>query len=284
MAETSPTLRRRQLAAQLRELRKRAGLSIEEVAQHLLCSTAKISRIETAKRAVSLRDVRDLCKLYGVGDEERIDALMTLAREARLPGLRGEFGYLGEETLQPYIDLEAAASSVLEFQTCFIPGLLQTEDYARTLIRGLLPRIGQDLLDARVRARKKRQERLARAELSRYWAIFDEAALLRVVGTTQVMREQLDHLVEMSELPHVVIQVIPLTVGPYMGLDNSFSLLRMADPSLPYVAYTEGIITAEYWEKKSDIETFQEAFEQIRATALDPQGSINLVKQRRDSI
>ncbi len=277
MAETSPTLRRRQLATRLRDLREQKGLSIKYVAEQLLCSPAKISRIETAKLSVSLRDVRDLCKLYGLADSVQLDGLMTLAREARQPGMRDDIGYRREEALLPYIDYETAASAVTEFQASFLPGLLQTEDYARALIRGMLPRISDDSLQNRTKLRMERHQRLLREELPRYWAIFDETALHRRVGGREIMRSQLEYLVELSELPHVDIQVIPFEVGAYMGLDNSFQVLEIPDPTLPRLVYTEGIATAEYFEKASDLGVYQETLERLRAAALDPRGSVRLI-------
>lgn len=281
MATVNPTLRRRQLAAQLREMRRESGLKIEEVAERLLCSTAKISRMETAQRRVSLRDVRDLCELYGA-DEAKKKMLMTLAREAREPGLRDEVD-IGNPKLQTYPRLEAAASAVSEFQNSFIPGLLQTEDYMRALIRGVLPGISQDVLNARVEVRLERQQRLLRGELPRYWAIVDEAALHRQIGGPKVMRRQLEFIGEMSELPHVIIQVIPFEVGAYMGLDNSFHLVEMKDTMTSDVVYLEGIVTADYLERPSDLQIFREALERLRAAALNPQASLALIEKIKNT-
>ncbi|MEV5408259.1 helix-turn-helix transcriptional regulator [Thermopolyspora sp. NPDC052614] len=281
MATVNPTLRRRQLAAQLREMRRESGLKIEEVAERLLCSTAKISRMETAQRRVSLRDVRDLCELYGA-DEAKTNMLMTLAREARQPGLRDEVD-IGNPKLQTYPRLEAAASAVSEFQNGFIPGLLQTEDYMRALIRGMLPGISQDVLNARVEVRLERQQRLLRGELPRYWAIFDEAALHRRVGGPKVMFRQLEQLGELSELSHVVIQVIPFDVGAYMALDNSFHLVEMKDTMTSDVVYLEGIVTADYLERPADLQIYREALERLRAAALNPQSSLALIEKIKNT-
>ncbi|GAA4563254.1 helix-turn-helix domain-containing protein [Planotetraspora kaengkrachanensis] len=279
MADTNPTLRRRQLATQLREMRLGAGMTIDEVAQQLMVSTAKISRLETGQRGASLRDVRDLCNLYGTTDPTEVETLLTAAREARQPGLRAEFADLGQDAVYLYFALESEVTSIVDFQTSHVPGLLQTDDYARALIRGVLPHITHDVLDNRVEVRMKRQQRLVGENPPRYWAVIDEALLHRRVGGVDVMRRQLDHLIEMAELPHVTIQMIPFDVGPYMGLNSAFVLLQNSDLK---IVFLEGLTSVDYIEKQTELQIYQEAVEHLRAVALDPQASITRIAELRD--
>ncbi|WP_169950361.1 helix-turn-helix transcriptional regulator [Microbispora sp. H11081] len=281
MAGTNLTLRRRQLASRLRELRRATGMTVDQVAQELLCSPAKISRMETGQRGVSQRDVRDLCRIYAVSDERVVTQLMTLARESRQPGLRQEWGDLGNDAIYVYMDLEAAAVSITELQTAYIPGLFQTEEYARALIHGLLPRIDQELLERRVEARMKRQLLLTQKEPPRYWTFIDEAALLRQVGDATVMADQLDHVLRLAQAPHVTVQVVPFKAGAYMSADGPFVMFRMKDPTVSEVVYVEMLNRVEYLEKPAELEIYREAVEIIRAAALPPNESIQRIAKAK---
>ncbi|GIH74695.1 helix-turn-helix domain-containing protein [Planobispora longispora] len=283
MAETNVTLRRRQLAGKLRELRKNTGLTVEQVAQELLCSPPKISRIETAQRPASQRDVRDLCRIYGITDQKLIDHLMTLAREIRQPGLKQEYGDLGDDALYTYMELEEVSQSITEFQTAYIPGLLQTEDYARALIRGLLPLIPEDVLNRRVTARMGRKHILTKENPPRYWTFIDEAALFRAVGGPKIMRAQLQTVLETANLPHVTVQVIPFNVGPYMGAGNPFVLLEVDDQQVSTIVHLELLTVAEYLEKERDLKQYREAIDHIRAAALNPQSSLEKIMEANQS-
>ncbi|MEU5860974.1 MULTISPECIES: helix-turn-helix transcriptional regulator [unclassified Nonomuraea] len=267
MSVPNPTLRQRQLAMRLRELRHEAGLSIAEVAEHLLCSPAKISRIETAQRRVSLRDVRDLCRLYGVQDSSE---LMTLAKDARQKHWWQDYD---NRSFRPMIGLEADSVAITEYEITTIPGLLQTEDYARAVIRGCLPRIDNDILQDRVLARLKRQELLTGREPPDYWVLLDESALHRHVGGRQTMLEQLRHLLTVTELPQVTIQVIPFTVGAHMGFDSTFRLLefdkRSGIADTVFVEHQMGL----FYLEGDKVEPFRETINHLRAEALNPQES-----------
>ncbi|MCG5215974.1 helix-turn-helix domain-containing protein [Streptosporangium sp. KLBMP 9127] len=280
MAGVNPTLRRRQLAARLRELRKEAGLSIDDVAQKLLCSPAKISRIETAQRGASLRDVRDLAQIYLVTGAAEVRALMTMADEAKKPGWWQQYD---DPDFRSLLGLEEAATSMTIYETCIVPGLFQTEEYARSIIRGLLPRMSPDVLNVRVEARIKRQQLLFQETPPRYWALMDESVLHRHVGGREVMRDQLGRILELSELPHVVVQVIPFTVGAHMGLDNAFTFLQLSDPAVADTVFVEGLMGQLYLEKPSHIEIYNEALESLRAAGLDPATSVARIAEIRGS-
>ncbi|MEU4829074.1 helix-turn-helix transcriptional regulator [Streptosporangium sp. NPDC023615] len=280
MAENNPTLRRRRLGGRLRELRKAAGLTVEQAAEALLCTPSKISRIENAQRGASQRDVRDLCAAYGIEDEELIEQLMTLAREIRKPGLKYEHGDLGNDMLYTYMELEAGAASITEFQTAFFPGLLQTEDYARALIHGLLPRMESDVLERRVAARMARQRALLeRADPPRYWTFIDEAVLHRRVGNLEIMTAQMEHVLVVAEKRHVTLQVVPFDKGAYMGAGSPFVFLEMGEGTGSDVVYIEILVRNEYFERPDDLKVHREAIDQIRATALDPKDSLKCIKE-----
>jgi transcriptional regulator with XRE-family HTH domain len=276
MASPNPTLRRRQLANRLRELRQNSGHTIDEVAQELLCSPAKISRLETAQRGVSQRDVRDLCRIYGLTDPALLDALMTLAREARQPGWWTDYEDLD---LTPFIGLEADASAITEHTTCLIPGLMQTEEYARATLQGLLPRIRREVLEERVDARLRRQRLVMQENPPDYWVLLDESVLRRHIGSRGVMRAQLERAIEIADLPHVTLQVIPFSVGAYMGLDNSFVLLEIADSAVSDVVCIEGVMGLTYLERPAELEKYREVLDHLRASALDPRASLALITE-----
>jgi transcriptional regulator with XRE-family HTH domain len=185
VTSASPTVRRRELGARLRALRTNAGLTVEDVAGEMEVSPAKISRIETAARGVSLADVRFLCDLYGVTGEDR-DRLLTLIRDSRRRSWWQRYGL--PESLATYIGLEDAAVSVHQYETSLVPPLLQTEDYARAVIAGSAPDLSAEQVEALVRARLTRQDLLTAEQPPELWAVVDEAALHRLVGGTEVMR------------------------------------------------------------------------------------------------
>ncbi|MDP9862507.1 MULTISPECIES: helix-turn-helix domain-containing protein [Streptosporangium] len=270
MAGTNPTLRRRQLASRLRELREQAGRSIKEAAEQLECSPAKISRIETAQRGALPRDVRDLCLFYGMTDQAQIDALMSLAREAKQQVWWQE---TEDVDFRPFLGLEIDATAISEYETTTVPGLLQTEDYARAVIKGYLPGMAQDVLEERVAYRLRRQERLHGPHPPKYWVLLDESVLHRHVGGVEVMRKQLEHLGKASELSHVTIQVIPFTVGAHMGFDSAFILLEFSDPTIGDTVYLDTLMGSFYLEKARELERFRETLNHLRAVALSPQES-----------
>ncbi|MEV7005901.1 helix-turn-helix transcriptional regulator [Streptosporangium sp. NPDC051022] len=270
MAGTNPTLRRRQLAGRLRELREQAGRSIRDAAEHLECSPAKISRIETAQRGALPRDVRDLCLYYGMTDQTQIDALMTLAREAKQQVWWQE---TEDVDFRAFLGLEIDATSISEYETTTVPGLLQTEDYARAIIKGYLPRMSSEILEERVAYRLRRQERLHGPQPPNYWVLLDESVLHRHVGGAAVMRKQLEHLGKVSELPHVTIQVIPFTIGAHMGFDTAFNLLEFSDPTIGDTVYLDTLMGSFYLEKAKELERFRETLNHLRAVALSPQES-----------
>jgi len=237
VAERSPTLRRRELASRLRELRKQAGLTVDDVARELLCSPPKISRIETGTTGASLRDVRDLCRLYRVSDSEQA-RLMTIAREAKQQGWWNKFDDLGIESL---IGLETEAKRISGHDASVVPWAFQTEQYARAVIKGVLPRMDDRILDERMTARMIRQEILRSPEPPYLWSLIDESVLHRVIGGNGVMREQFDKILEVAAASNVTVQVVPFEAGAQPGLDNTFMLLEFDSSVQSPVVFVENL-------------------------------------------
>ena len=279
MAEGSPTLRRRELATRLRDLRKLAGLTVDDVAEHLMCSPAKVSRIDTGARPPTLRDVRDLCNLYNVDAAER-ERLMTLSREAKEQGWWHRFDDLAIDTL---IGLEIEATRMSSYESCIVPWAFQTEQYARAVVRGILPRIEERILEERVTARMTRQELLTSSNAPHLWSLIDESALRRVVGDIRIMQDQLSKIIKIAALPNVTMQVVPFEAGAHPGLDNTFTLLEFDSPLQSPVAYVENLAGTTYLERESEIRRYQEALEHLRACAFSPGKSITYAQEVKES-
>lgn len=280
MVERSPTLRRRELASRLRELRKRAGLTVDDVARELLCSPPKISRIETGTRSASLRDVRDLCRLYRVSDAEQA-RLMTIAREAKEQGWWNKFDDLGIESL---IGLEVEARRISSHDSSFVPWAFQTEQYARAVIKGILPRIDDRILDERVTARMTRQELLRSPEPPYLWSMIDESALRRAVVGTHSMQDQLSKILEVAATPNVTMQVVPFEAGAHPGLDNTFILMEFDSSAQSPVVFVENLAGYLYLERDAEIQRYREVLEHLRACALSPANSVKYVEEIRKAL
>jgi transcriptional regulator with XRE-family HTH domain len=273
----SPTVRQRELGARLRQLRNALGMTVEDVADRLLCSATKISRAETGMRRASLRDVRDLCQLYGVSEAES-EQLMALARQAREPGWWTQYSDLNLE----YIGLEQDAIAITCFSMYLFPGLLQTESYIRTVIKGIAPRMDPKVLEDRVEVRLRRQELLKQDNPPRYRALVDESVLLRRVGSAALMVDQLDRVISLERESRVTVQVIPFEVGVYSAQDSNFVLLELREPVSP-VVFVEGLMHHQFLERINDLDRYREALEQMRDTALSPRDSIERIRQHREA-
>lgn len=274
-ANVNPTVRRRRLGSELRKLREQKGMTAEEVAARLLVSQSKISRLENGRRSISQRDVRDLCGVYGVEDSRLVDSLMNMARESRQQGWWHAFG---DVPYSVYIGLETEAESLRVYESLIVPGLLQTRAYAEAVIEGMWPEATPADLEKRIQVRLKRQERIQDpVKPLRYWAVVDEALLRRVVGSRAVMREQLEHLANVSSMPHVTLQVLPYIVGAHPGMYGKFAILEFEDESDASVVYLEGVTSDLYLEKPSDVQSYSVMYEHLRAQALNAEQSRQFV-------
>jgi transcriptional regulator with XRE-family HTH domain len=275
LPDPNPTLRRRELASRLRELRTRSGLMVDDVARELMCSSAKISRIETGKRSPTLRDVRDLCRLYQVGEAEQ-DRLMIIAHESKQQGWWNRFDDLEIGFL---IGLEIEAKRISSYESANLPWAFQTEEYAQAIIKGILPRIDDRILDERVTARMKRQELLRSPNSPHLWSLIDESAFHRAIGGNRVMREQMSKILDAAGAPNVTMQVVPFEAAPHPGLDNTFTLLEFDKSVLGPVVFVENLAGNLYLEREAEIERYREVLEHLRACALSPTHSARWVNE-----
>lgn len=257
-----PTVQRLVLGGHLRRLRERAAITTEQAAAAIRGSHSKISRIEHGRVGFKDRDIADLLALYGVTSGEERDALLKLAREANTPGWWQAYSDILPHWLEPYIGLEAAASFIRTYQVQSVPGLLQTEGYARAIIREGTCQT-EDEVARRAEARISRQGLLSREDPARLWAIIDEGALRRSTGGKAVMREQLRHLIDMTEHPAVTLQILPFSAGTHPAMGGPFSILRFSEPDLRDVVYIEHLHGAVYFEKPNEVDSYLEVIEQL---------------------
>src|SRR5215831_2683255 len=274
----NPTLRGRRLAMELLRRREATGMSREEVARQLEWSTSTIFRIETGRSRPQPGNVRILLELYGVTGSER-DGLIRLAREARQPGWWHSFRDVLPNPYEVYIGLEAGAASIRNFEPNVVPGLLQTEEYARQTLRNGPGELDREDVERLVQVRMERQRILAREGRPRLWAVIDEAVIRRVVGGPEVMREQLRHLIEGAEQGKTTLQVVPFGAGAHAGTTGPFIILDFPEPTDPSVVYVETLAGDIYLEEPLDVDRYTLAFARLLAAALHPDDSVRLVRQ-----
>jgi hypothetical protein len=263
----------------LRGLRERAGLTGEEAGNALERSGSWISRVETGRVGLRGRDLTDLLELYRVHDREVVDQLTALAREGKQRGWWSRYSDIISGNYATYIGFESEASEVCNYETLCVPGLLQTEDYARALFRGGLPAPTAGEVERKVEVRMARQAVLTRPRPLRLFAVVDESVLHRTLGEPQVMQAQLTHLVEASHQPHIMLQVVPFDAGKHPGMVGSFSLLTFALPDDPDIVYIEGM-SRDVFVESGDAREYREVFDHVRSGALSPEAS----RQRIDHI
>nr|WP_196789352.1 helix-turn-helix transcriptional regulator [Streptomyces caniscabiei] len=264
------------MGQELRRLRELKGMTAEEVAERLLVSQSKISRLENGRRSISQRDVRDLCGVYEVEDQRVVDSLMQMAKDSRQQGWWHAFG---DVPYSVYIGLETDAESLRVYDPQVVPGLLQSRPYAEAIIRGALPETSTTEIDKRVEVRIRRQDRVTTdTNPLRLWTVLDEAALRRVVGSRSVMREQLEHLIELSQVPHVTVQVLPFEVGAHPGINGQYAILEFVDAADSSVVYIEGVTSDLYLEKPHDVQKYTVMYEHLRAQALNVEQSRQFIE------
>jgi transcriptional regulator with XRE-family HTH domain len=271
----SPTVRRRRLALELRRLRESAKLTCEEVAERLECSASKISRVETGRVSVSPRDVRDMLQIYGVPQEQR-ESLVQLARDSRQKGWWHAYSDSIEPHFATYLGLESAASEIRIYEVSLIPNLLQTEDYARTVISAGMVTSPRDDIERQVELRMARQPKL-KEDPPKVWAVLDEAALRRRVGGANLMRPQLEYLLELSGMSNVSLQVIPFGGGAHPAMGRPFVILVFPELVDPDVVYLEDLTSALYVEDMDEVDKYNMFFNHLRATALSFDASAALI-------
>ncbi|MEU5878393.1 helix-turn-helix transcriptional regulator [Spirillospora sp. NPDC047279] len=256
------------LGSQLRRLREEPGIRREEAGYRIRSSDSKIGRIELGRVGLRERDLRDLLDLYGVIDETERDAIFKLASEGNTPDWWHRYSDLLPSWFQTYIGLEEGAELIRAFENQFVPALLQTEDYARAVIRAGFPGDEEGEIERRVALRMERQRRLIASGAPRLWVVIDEAALLRPIGDGGVMRGQIHRLLEMNQETNVTIQVLPIEAG-HVTEGCAFSLLRFPDRELPDVAYIRNLSGAVYLDKIEAVGVYKAAFNHMCVNSLD---------------
>jgi transcriptional regulator with XRE-family HTH domain len=276
-----PTVVRIVLGTQLRRLREAAGVTREQAGDAIRASHAKISRLELGRVGFKERDLEDLLTCYGVVDPAQRAALLELVKPTNARGWWQQDGDLLPSWFEMYLRLEQEAGYIRTFQVQFVPGLLQSEDYARRVILAGHGAESAFEVDRRVRLRMNRKKMLVEPGGPQFWAVIDEAALRRPFGGAQVMRDQLEHILEMSELPNVTVQVLPFSAGSHAAAGGPFTLLRFAEADLPDVVYLEQLNSAVYVDKRSDVEDYLGVIEQVSVQAMPPAESRAAIRAMR---
>jgi hypothetical protein len=269
------------LGAHLRRMREQAGISRGEAGYAIRGSESKISRLELGRVGFKVRDVEDLLSLYKLGDPEERDRLVNLAKQANNPGWWQRYDDITPNWFHSYLGLEMAAELIRTYEIQFVPGLLQTPDYARAVTR--LGRGERPLptaeIDRLVALRKTRQQILEGSNPARLWAIVDEAVLRRPIGGRAVLRAQLEHLAEVSRLPNVTLQILPFSAGGYTSTGGAFTLLRFADADLPDVVYIEHLTSAVYLDKREDLDEYVITMDSLSIAASTPRKTQELLTE-----
>jgi transcriptional regulator with XRE-family HTH domain len=278
--DEGPTLRRRRLGAELKRCREAAGLTQEYVSRYFEWHAAKVTRIETARVAVTARDVRDLLTLYGVQDDEYREALIGLARQSRERTWWTDY----RDVMRPgnFVGLEAEASSMRVWEPVVLPGLLQTEAYIRALMRTGRSSDPPESIDRRVALRIKRQDRLTGPNPLTLSAIVDESVIRRVVGGADVMGDQLRHLLSRAQLPNVTLQILPFDAGEHSFLGGSAALLEFRETTHLDVLYLEGLAGDYYEEQPLEVARYRNELERLSSMALDRRMSVKMIENMLD--
>lgn len=275
MPNPSPTVRRRRLARLMKEFREASGQSREAAAEHAGIAPITVTRIETGRHAPNASVVMELCRFYGI-ERERAEAMAGLARQARKRGWWQQHGATIPDWFEIYVGLESEISEVRSYQPELVFGLLQTEGY----IRGLMASesaLSEDERERRVVLRLQRQKLLAASDAPKTWAVINEGALRRIVGGPAAMREQLEHLIQMSKAPNITIQVLPFESGAHPGNDGAFTVLGFPEPADPDVVYVQYRLGSIILEELPQVTEYIEVFDQLRARALGPDESRDLI-------
>ena len=278
-----PTALRIVLGTQLRRLREARCITAAAAGHAIRASHAKISRMELGRVGIRDRDVADLLTLYGVTDEQERRAFLTLVRRANVPGWWHQYSDIVASWFEIYLGLEQASSVIRTYQPQLVPGLLQTRDVARGVIELGHPRPSNDDIERRVSLRIARQEILTQPEAPQFWAVIEEASLWRLNGRS-VMREQIDHLITMAELPNVALQVIPIHSDAHVALGGPFTILRFSDPDLPDIVYLEQLSSALYLDKAEDVQNYRSIMDRLCVQSKSPAETISFLSNLRKDV
>lgn len=274
-----PTVLRIVLGTQLRRLREGAGITREAAGDAIRGSHAKISRLELGRVSCKERDVADLLTLYNVTDEAVRADFLKLARRTSSPGWWHQYGDVLPGWFETHIGLEEAASVIRTYEVQFVPGLLQTPDYARAVAQLGHPRSSPEEIERRVQLRVQRQELLTIQDAPRVWAVIDEASLRRPLGGPEVMAGQLRHLLKMTELPNVTLQIAPFSLGGLAAAGGPITILRFQEPDLPDIVYLEQLTSALYLDKRDDVDHYLAVMDRLSAQSESPRESMAILER-----
>jgi transcriptional regulator with XRE-family HTH domain len=279
-----PTVRRRRLGTELRRLREAQSIKLEEVAEKLGLAASTLSRIETGKAPTRSAYLAAMFDLYGVSDPSQRQVLTEMAREGHRKGWWAAYEELLPTGFGIFVGLEAEASSLRAFESLVVHGLLQTQEYARAVMTTVRRKLSRDEIEKLVAMRMQRQEVLLRADPLELWLILDEAVVRRTMGPPELMRRQLDHLADASMWPNVTLQVLPFTSGPHPSLNGPFCIIEFPERFDPDVVYTESVGGHAYLERDKDVRMCTESFDLLRAAALSPADSTDLISDLASQI
>jgi transcriptional regulator with XRE-family HTH domain len=271
-AGSGPTARRLVLGAQLRRLRESSGISREDAGYSIRGSGSKISRLELGRVGFKERDVTDLLTLYGVIDDAERQSFLDMVRQSNQPGWWNRYSDLLPTWFQDYVGLEESAARIQTYEIQFVPGLLQTESYARAVALQGRRDAPADELDRRVQLRLRRQKLLAQPRSPRLWAVIDESVLHRPIGGRAVLREQIDHLLEITRMPNISLQILPFELGG-SAAEGAYTVLRFAESEIPDIVYLEHLCGALYLDKPDEIELYTKVSHRLAVDARTPEAS-----------
>jgi transcriptional regulator with XRE-family HTH domain len=274
-----PTVLRIMLGTQLRRLREAKGITRQDAGYLIRASESKISRMELGRVGFKGRDIADLLTLYGITDRHERAALLALARQANTPGWWQRDGDILPSWFATYLGLEEAATLIRTYEVQFVPGLLQTEDYARAVIGHGNAGAPAAEVERRVSLRMKRQQPLTRPAAPQLWAVVDEAAVRRPMGSRAVLAAQLERLVTAAELPNVTLQVLPFQVGAHAAEAGAFTILRFPEPDLPDVVYIEQLTSALYLDKRDDVDAYLAAMDRLSVESAPPRATVEILNR-----
>ncbi len=279
---SGPTALRILLGSQLRKLREAKNVTREEAGHLIRGSESKISRMELGRVGFKERDVADLLTLYGVVDDQARSAVLDLVTTANEPGWWHRFNDVLPTWFQAYVGREEAAARIRTYEVQFVPGLLQTKEYARAVVTAGSAGIAAEEIARRVDLRLERQRMLDRPDGPIFWAVIDEAALRRPIGGAEVMRAQLEHLIDLMRQSSITIQIMPFSFGGHSAEGGAFSILRFPDSDLPDVVYVEQLASALYLDKREDVDRYTEVMERLCAVSTTPDETIELLRTIAD--
>jgi transcriptional regulator with XRE-family HTH domain len=278
---SAPTVLRMILGRRLQERRQGAGASLEDAARALRVTSLTIRRLEKAEVALKPLYVEKLLETYGA-DQQEIDEFVVLAERANEPGWWHTYRDVLPNWFSAYVSLEAGAQTLRAYEPHYVTGLLQTHAYARGVLRGGFPNEADEDLGRRVDLRLRRQSLLERPDAPTLWVVLEEAVLHRVVGGPEVMREQIERLLEVSELEHVSVDVVPFTAGAHVGACAPFTYFRFEEPELPDIVYTEVLSGAMYLDQRSDVSAHLEAHNRMSLLTSDADSKALLNRMRKE--